>query len=88
MDVVDAQIHIWSPNSPTRRWPAGRRAYAHGPSLSAEYALRVMDRAGVVGRALTGLIQAPNSNGVTSRPATQRPEGGFRELAKQTIAFV
>ena len=52
MDVVDAQIHLWSPNSPTRRWPAGRGAYAHGPSLSAEEALRVMDRAGVAAAVL------------------------------------
>jgi hypothetical protein len=39
-------------------------------------------------RALAGLIQSPNPEEVISRPATHRPDGGFRELAKQTIVFV
>jgi L-fuconolactonase len=47
MQIVDAQIHVWSPDTPARPWPAGRAARAHGPSLSAEQVLRVMDEAGV-----------------------------------------
>jgi predicted TIM-barrel fold metal-dependent hydrolase len=45
--IVDAQIHVWSADTPTRPWPAGRARHAHGPSLSAEDVLRVMDAHGV-----------------------------------------
>lgn len=47
MKIIDAQIHVWSADSPSRPWPAGRAQYAHGPSLSAEDVLRVMDATGV-----------------------------------------
>lgn len=47
MTIVDAQIHVWSADTPERPWPAGRARHAHGPSLSAERVLRVMDEAGV-----------------------------------------
>ncbi len=47
MVVVDAQIHVWSPDVSTRPWPAGRTVHAHGPALAAEQVLRVMDDAGV-----------------------------------------
>jgi predicted TIM-barrel fold metal-dependent hydrolase len=47
MTIIDAQIHVWSPDTPRRPWPPGRAVYAHGPSLSAEEVLRVMDGAGV-----------------------------------------
>lgn len=47
MTIVDAQIHVWSPDAPSRPWPPGRAVHAHGPSLSAEEVLRTMDGAGV-----------------------------------------
>src|SRR2546426_1012361 len=47
MTIVDAQIHVWSADTPSRPWPLGRAAYAHGPSLDTEQVLRVMDGAGV-----------------------------------------
>jgi predicted TIM-barrel fold metal-dependent hydrolase len=47
MVIVDAQIHVWSRNRPTRRWPHGRGQHAHGPALGAEDVLAVMDAAGV-----------------------------------------
>ncbi len=47
MVVVDAQIHVWSPDVSTRPWPAGRTVHAHGPALAPEQVLRVMDDAGV-----------------------------------------
>ena len=47
MLIIDAQIHVWSADTPARPWPAGRAKYAHGPSLSAEQVIRVMDEAGV-----------------------------------------
>lgn len=47
MPIVDAQIHVWSPDVATRPWPPGRTAHAHGPALAPEQVLRVMDDAGV-----------------------------------------
>lgn len=47
MLIIDAQIHIWSADLPARPWPPGQAIHAHGPSLSAEEVLRVMDREGV-----------------------------------------
>ncbi len=38
---------MWSRNRPDRRWPHGRGVHSHGPALSAEDVLRVMDEAGV-----------------------------------------
>lgn len=51
MTIIDAQIHVWSPDVATRPWPPGRTRFAHGPALSPEQVLRVMDDAGV-GRAV------------------------------------
>jgi predicted TIM-barrel fold metal-dependent hydrolase len=47
MTIIDAQIHVWSPDVASRPWPPGRTRHAHGPALSAEQVLRVMDDAGV-----------------------------------------
>lgn len=47
MTIIDAQIHLWSADSPARPWPAGRAKHAHAPSLSAAEVIRVMDEAGV-----------------------------------------
>ena len=41
MTIIDAQIHVWNADTPSRPWPPGRAAYAHGRSLSAEEVLRV-----------------------------------------------
>lgn len=45
--IIDAQVHTWSPDVSTRPWPPGQTTFAHGPALSAEQVLRVMDDAGV-----------------------------------------
>jgi len=45
--IIDAQVHTWSPDVSTRPWPPGQTPFAHGPALSAEQVLRVMDDAGV-----------------------------------------
>jgi L-fuconolactonase len=47
MTIIDAQIHVWNPDVSARPWPAGGTRRAHGPALSAEQVLRVMDDAGV-----------------------------------------
>jgi predicted TIM-barrel fold metal-dependent hydrolase len=47
MTIIDAQIHVWSPDTPERPWPPSRAAYAHRPSLSGPEVLGVMDTAAV-----------------------------------------
>jgi L-fuconolactonase len=47
MTIIDAQIHLWPPDVSTRPWPPGGNARQHGPALSPEQALMVMDDAGV-----------------------------------------
>jgi predicted TIM-barrel fold metal-dependent hydrolase len=47
MPVVDAQVHIWPPNTPERPWPA--RAAPHRAPLGKDELLREMDSAGVDG---------------------------------------
>ena len=52
MDIVDAQIHIWSADTPDRPWPPGRAQEAQKPyPISKEAILFQMDLAGV-GRAV------------------------------------
>lgn len=52
MDIVDAQIHVWSAHTPQRPWPDHGFEYAHGlEDFTAEHVLDEMDAAGV-GRAV------------------------------------
>jgi predicted TIM-barrel fold metal-dependent hydrolase len=46
MFIVDAQVHIWGPNTPERPWLAGRRPHRATP-LGPDELLREMDAAGV-----------------------------------------
>ena len=46
MFIVDAQIHIWAPNSPERPWRPGQNVHRE-PPLEAAEVLREMDAAGV-----------------------------------------
>ena len=45
MLIVDAQVHIWPPNTPERPWPA--RAAPHRAPLGKDELLGEMDKAGV-----------------------------------------
>jgi L-fuconolactonase len=45
--MIDAQIHVWSPDTSRRPWVPGSTPRAQGPALSAEQALAVLDDAGV-----------------------------------------
>jgi len=48
MLIVDAQVHIWGPETPERPWPPGGQARAHRPQpFSQENLLREMEAAGV-----------------------------------------
>ena len=46
MFIVDAQIHIWAPNSSERPWRLGQNVHRE-PPLEADEVLREMDAAGV-----------------------------------------
>jgi len=45
--IIDAQIHVWSPDVSTRPWLPGSTTRSQGSALSPEQALRVLDDAGV-----------------------------------------
>ena len=48
MLIVDAQVHIWGPDTPERPWPADGWGRAHRPApFSKEDLLREMETAGV-----------------------------------------
>ena len=48
MLIVDAQVHIWGPETPDRPWPPGGQARAHRPlPFSQDDLLREMAAAGV-----------------------------------------
>ena len=48
MVIIDSQVHVWGPNTPERRWPAGRENQSQRPiPLGADELLRAMDAAGV-----------------------------------------
>ena len=71
MTIIDAQIHVWNPDTPSRPWPPDRAAFAHGRSLSAEEVLRVMDGAGVARAVLVppSWIGDDNSGALTAAGA-------------------
>jgi predicted TIM-barrel fold metal-dependent hydrolase len=48
MQIVDAQVHVWIPETPERPWPAGGAARAQLPyALDCDKLLAMMDEAGV-----------------------------------------
>lgn len=47
MTIIDAQIHVWSPNTSRKPWVAGSTPRSQGPALSPEQALAVLDDTGV-----------------------------------------
>ena len=46
MVIIDAQIHVWSPDVSTRPWRPGSTPRSQGAACSAEQVLRVMDENG------------------------------------------
>lgn len=74
MTIVDAQIHVWSADTPSRPWPAGRAQHAHGPSLGAEEVLRVMDAAGVARAVLVPPSWIGDDNGDSVDAARRYPD--------------
>lgn len=47
MLIVDAQVHIWGPETPERPWPKGRAAPHRAQPFSRDDLLQEMDAAGV-----------------------------------------
>ena len=47
MVIVDAQVHIWGPNTPERPWPPGRGEPQKPYPVTKEIVLAAMDEAGV-----------------------------------------
>jgi predicted TIM-barrel fold metal-dependent hydrolase len=48
MKMIDAQMHLWLPNTPDRPWDKTAK-HNHGVSFTAEQAIALMDKTGVSG---------------------------------------
>jgi predicted TIM-barrel fold metal-dependent hydrolase len=72
--IIDAQIHVWRRNHPRRRWPHGRGVHSHGPALSAEDVLGVMDDAGVARAVLVPPSWIGDENGDSLEAARTYPD--------------
>lgn len=72
--VVDAQVHLWGRNTPTRPWPADRSAAAHGDSLDADTLLGWMDEAGVQRAVIVPPSWEGDRNDVALAAAAAHPE--------------
>jgi predicted TIM-barrel fold metal-dependent hydrolase len=88
MKIVDAQVHVWLPESPDRQWPKGGAARAQLPyGLTYRRLLDMMNEAGVDrailvppswegdrnDHALAGAAEHPDRFGVFGRVALDRP---------------
>ena len=91
MKIIDAQVHVWVPESPGQPWPKGGAARAHLPyALDCSKLLAMMDEAGVDGailvppswagdrndHALAGAAAHPDRFAVMGRLALDQPGNG------------
>lgn len=74
MTIIDAQIHVWSPDTSKKPWVAGSTPRAQGPSLSAEQALAVLDDAGVSRAVLVPPSWVGDDNGDALDAARRYPD--------------
>lgn len=89
MPIVDAQVHIWGADTPSRPWPAGHAHRAHRPvpfsrdDLLAEMAAAGVDRAVLVppswegdrnDLALAAARAHPDKFAVMGRPPLDKPD--------------
>jgi L-fuconolactonase len=94
MFIVDAQVHIWGPDTPERPWPKGRSAPRRAQPFSKDDLLKEMDAAGVArlvivppswegdrnDLALEAARLHPDRFAVMGRPpAKPRPLGDWRD---------
>jgi L-fuconolactonase len=83
--VVDAQIHIWPPESAARPWLKDAATYAHGPSLSPETVLEHMTAASVDRAVLVPPSWEGDRNDYCSAAAARWP-GQFAYMARLDLA--
>jgi L-fuconolactonase len=72
--VVDAQVHIWKPESPARPWVEGAKDYAHGESFSDDQLIARMDAAGVDMAVLVPPSWEGNRNDACLEARERRPD--------------
>ncbi len=93
MTIIDAQVHVWLPESPDRPWPPGGSARVQLPyALDYTKLLKLMDEAGVArailvppswegernDHALEAAARYPNRFAVMGRLALDRPDNAER----------
>jgi len=74
MRITDAQLHVWRPDTSEHPWPAGTHTFSHGPSMSAEDLVTLMDGAGVDRAVLVPPSWAGDSNDDCADAARRYPE--------------
>jgi predicted TIM-barrel fold metal-dependent hydrolase len=85
MEIVDAQLHIWAPESPERPWPAGRAREAQKPyHVGAEALLLQMDLAGVAAAVLVPPSWEGDRNDVALDAARRYP-GRFAVMGRIAV---
>jgi predicted TIM-barrel fold metal-dependent hydrolase len=72
MRIVDAQVHVWAPDSPERPWP--KRAAPHRAPLGTDELLSEMDKAGVDGVVIVPPSWEGDRNDVAIAAAKAHPE--------------
>jgi predicted TIM-barrel fold metal-dependent hydrolase len=70
--IVDAQVHIWAPNTPERPWP--KRGEPHRAPLGKDELLAEMDKAGVDGVVIVPPSWEGDRNDVAIAAAAAHPE--------------
>jgi L-fuconolactonase len=74
MRVIDAQVHIWLPESAEREWPAGGTAHAHAPSFAPSALLEQMKGAGVDAAVLVPPSWEGDRNDYCSNASADHPD--------------
>lgn len=74
IEITDAQVHLWRPDTPDHPWPEGTHQFAHGRSMSAGRMLRLMDDAGVRRAVLVPPSWAGDSNEYCAEAARHHPD--------------
>jgi L-fuconolactonase len=73
MKIVDAQVHIWAPNSPERPWPKRAEPYRTS-ALGRDELLAEMDKAGVDGVVIVPPSWEGDRNDIAIAAAKAHPE--------------
>lgn len=75
MTVIDAQVHVWSAETPKQVWPPGGAAQVHHPTpLGKDELLREMDAAGVDRAIIVPLSWEGDRNDLAMKATLLHPE--------------